>query len=142
MYNITQLNSLVGSGVKRKLLHTDQYRSKALDYKLYIDCGLGTDENSTITEEVITSRTGVVDPHKDLGSRTLHICILLSDTTVVFTQDGDYSMNAGDCVLIHSKVEHSARTVSSGTAKFMCVQYADNVIPQHMLDACINYEQD
>ena len=135
MYNITQLRSLVAFGVKRKLLDRDGYTSCVLDHRLYVDCGLGTDGNSTITEETVK---GSVESHVDIGKRSLHICILLSDTSVVFSQDGDYSMLQGDCVLIHSQQLHSARTVSGGTARFMCVEYADNVIPPHMLNACIN----
>ena len=137
MYDIGQLCNIIdGSGKMFNPQRNPLYISHTLQSELFIDCGLGSDADSVITEEIITGGGG--ETHIDTGPRTIHICILLSGAPVVFHQRREYEMQNGDCVLIHSKQLHSARAVSGGEARFMCVQYAQNLIPQHMLDACIN----
>ena len=137
MYDIAQLCNIIdGSGKMFNPQRNPLYISHTLQSELFTDCGLGSDNDSVITEEIITAGGG--ETHIDTGPRTLHICILLSGAPVIFHQRREYEMNNGDCVLIHSKQLHSARAVSGGVARFMCVQYTQNLIPQHMLDACIN----
>ena len=141
MYNTAQLcNRIDRSGKLFNPQGNPLYISHTLQSELFTDCGLGSDQNSVVTEEIVSG--GGVETHIDSGPRTVHICILLSGGSVIFHQQREWAMSDGDCVLIHSKQLHSARALSTGTARFMCVQYAGNDIPQHMLDACINYEED
>ena len=137
MYNITQLCNIIDrSGKVFNPQRNQGYTSHTLQSELFTDCGLGSDQGSVVTEEIVCGGGG--ETHIDVGPRTRHICILLSGGPVIFHQKQEYTMSAGDCVLIHSKQLHSARAVSGGTARFMCVQYAHNDIPQHMLAACVN----
>jgi len=137
MYDITQLCNIIDiSGKMFNPQRNPLYISHTLQSELFIDCGLGSDQHSVVTEEIVSGGGG--ETHIDTGPRTIHICILLSGAPVIFHQKREYTMSDGDCVLIHSKQLHSARALSNGTARFMCVQYAHNDIPQHMLDACIN----
>ena len=137
MYNTAQLCNIIDRSGKLFNPQTNPlYTSHTLQSKLFTDAGLGSDESSLVTEEIVTG--GGIETHIDVGTRTIHICILLSGAPVIFHQKREYERSDGDCVLIHSKQLHSARAVSGGTARFVCVQYAHNVIPQHMLDACIN----
>ena len=85
MYNTAQLCNIIDRSGKLFNPQTNPlYTSHTLQSKLFTDAGLGSDESSLVTEEIVTG--GGIETHIDVGTRTIHICILLSGAPVIFHQ--------------------------------------------------------
>jgi len=115
----------LGNSYISKVLHSHRYTDLICDA---LNCNIS-----------IESFDHGVKPHVDTGQRQHHWCVLLSNSVLEIHQGDSVSvLNQHQCIIIHSKLTHSATVLSGDThCVLLCCWWNNHEIPREHVKLCV-----